>query len=256
MNQELKQLPLDSIRPDPNNPRKEFDPELLQGLADSIAANGLEQPITVRPDGEGYILIAGERRFRAHQLIGATTITAIVRTGISADEAATRQVIENLQRADLNPIDEARGFQHLLDQLNLSQGELAKQLGVSRPKVAKALGLLKRPEEVQRALASGKITARHAEAINGLDDAAQVEAVTEIAAKKLTTAATRQRFGQAATTRACSPANTSITARPRHRAAQVLVKAVEQLLADSSSLEAADREAIQQATTLLTDLTG
>ena len=271
MNQELRNIPLAAIRPDPDNPRKDFNQEDLQGLAASIAANGLEQPITVRPDGDGYILIAGERRYRAHQLIEATTITAIVRTGISAEEAATRQVIENLQRADLNPMDEARGFQRLMEKANLSQSELAMQLGINRTKVAKALGLLKRPPEVQQALAEGRITTGHADAITALDDADQAAAVAEIAEGRLSVSATRRRFGQATTpdratshtpcagaglgqagTPAC--ATSHITAEPRHQTASLLVKTLIRLREVAPHLTEHDREVIRQAANELADI--
>jgi len=271
VNQELRNIPLAAIRPDPDNPRKGFDQELLQGLAASIAANGLEQPITVRPDGDGYILIAGERRYRAHQLIGAATITAIVRTGISADEAATRQVIENLQRADLNPIDEARGFQRLMEKRGWNQSDLAKQLGINRTKVAKALGLLKRPPEVQQALAEGRITPRHADAIGILSDDEQTAAVAEITDQGLTVAATRQRFRQAGNPD-CAPAHTPsadgglgqagnpgcapvhITATPRHPTTCLLVKTLIQLREVAPRLVGSDPEVIRQAANELADI--
>jgi len=247
MNDTLFDLPLAQVHPDPNNPRKEFDPGELQELADSIREIGLEQPITVRPDGDRFILIAGERRYRAHQQLGAATIQAIIRD-ISPEEAGLRQVVENLQRADLNPMDEARGFKSAMERFQLNQSELAAKLGVTRVRVTKALGLLQTSSAVQTAIGNGHIKPGHAEVLVTMNHQEQAAAVERIRAGKLSVAATRKEFQQAEnrTTAKCSTSNT-FTVRAHHPTAQVLLKAISRLLEEADQLVDADLKAIQQA---------
>jgi ParB family transcriptional regulator, chromosome partitioning protein len=251
MNDTLFDLPLAQVHPDPNNPRKEFDPGELQELADSIREIGLEQPVTVRPDGDRFILIAGERRYRAHQLLGAATIQAIIRD-ISAEEAGLRQVVENLQRADLNPMDEARGFKSAMERFQLNQSELAAKLGIQRIRVNKALNLLKTAPAVQAAIGNGHIKPGHAEVLVTMNHQEQAAAVERIRAGKLSVADTRKEFQQAEnrTPARCSTSNT-FTARPAHPAAHVLLKATSRLLDEADQLSTADLEAIQQAVNAL-----
>jgi ParB family chromosome partitioning protein len=254
MSDTMTNLPLTQVHPDPNNPRKEFDPGELQELADSIREIGLEQPITVRPDGDRYILIAGERRYRAHLLLEAETIQAIIRD-VSAEEAGLRQVVENLQRADLNPMDEARGFRSAMERFQLNQSELAAKLGIQRTRVNKALNLLKTAPAVQQALSNGHIKAGHADALVTLPHDQQAAAVEQIKTRKLSVADTRKGFQQAEnqpSTR-CATSHT-FTARPNHRAAQVLVKTIEALQIASEELTAADHLVIQQAVKVLSEL--
>ncbi|MBI5014745.1 MAG: ParB/RepB/Spo0J family partition protein [Deltaproteobacteria bacterium] len=157
--------PVEEVHPSPSQPRQEFDPETLEELAQSIREKGLIQPVVLRKrDTEGYELIAGERRWRAAQRAGLREIPAIVREA-SEEEVLELALIENLQREDLNPADEARGYRLLLDRTDLSQEELAQRIGKSRAAVANALRLLTLPPAALDALRSGSLTAGHARAV-------------------------------------------------------------------------------------------
>lgn len=258
--QNLVELPLHVIHPDPSNPRRTFDDAELEELAESITAVGLVQPITVRPEGDRYILIAGERRYRAHQLLKRETITVIICGGISTAAASLAQVVENLQRADLNPLEEAHGFASVMDRCGLNQTQLAAKLGVTRTKVAKALGLLRMAPQVQDALGNGAITAGHADVIGTLEHDAQAAAVERITEQGLSVAALRRGLAQAqtsperATSHTPDPSAIAITATPRSNAVRVLVKVVAQLQTERSSLTTADREVLQQAAHVLAQL--
>ena len=188
----IEKLSLRLIIPDPNNPRQSFDQEKLQELAASIQSIGQEQPISVRPRGDRFVIIQGHRRFHAHQLIDAETIDAIVRDDISEKDAALRQIVENLQRADLSPIEEAKGFQSAMERLHLKQKQLAEKLGIKRLRVQKALALLNTDQAVQQALASGAISAGHGEALVTLSHGKQVAVLSAIKADGLTVAETRR----------------------------------------------------------------
>lgn len=165
----VQALPLTRIQPSPLQPRRDFPPESLEELADSIRAKGVLQPVLVRPRGEQYELIAGERRWRASQMAGLIEIPAIVR---DADDHTVLEwmLIENLQREDLNPIEEALGYQQLILQFQLRQEDIAEQVGRNRATVANALRLLKLPAQVQAWIRHGQLSAGHAKAILGLDD--------------------------------------------------------------------------------------
>ena len=168
---EVKHLPIASIRPNPHQPRKEFDPEALEDLCNSIKAQGVLQPVLVRPTkGEDipYELVAGERRMRASKMAGLTEIPALVRT-LTDMETLAIALIENLQRADLNAIEEAKGFQQLLKDCGLSQEELARQVGKSRSALANSLRLLNLPDEIQGDIQTGVLTAGHGRAIMSVD---------------------------------------------------------------------------------------
>ena len=157
-------LPLSDIEPNKGQPRKNFDEEALEELADSIKQNGVLQPILVRKKGNKYEIVAGERRYQASKRAGLTEIPVVIRD-ISDDEVFKLALIENLQRTDLDPIEEAQGFKTLLTQSGMTQAELGKALSKSRPAIANALRLLDLPEEVQEMMAQRKITAGHARAI-------------------------------------------------------------------------------------------
>jgi ParB family chromosome partitioning protein len=168
---EVKHLPIASIRPNPNQPRKEFDPEALEDLCNSIKAQGVLQPVLVRPisgDAAAYELVAGERRMRASKLAGLTEIPALVRV-LNDMETLAIALIENLQRSDLNAIEEARGFQQLLKDFGLSQEELARQVGKSRSALANSLRLLNLPQDIQSDIQTGVLTAGHGRAIMSVD---------------------------------------------------------------------------------------
>jgi ParB family transcriptional regulator, chromosome partitioning protein len=175
----LQTIAIASIRPNPYQPRKEFRPEELAELEASLKASGLLQPITVRPapDGNGYELIAGERRFRAASRLGWTEIPAVVRPTDNR-AALTLAMVENLQRADLDPVEEADGYQRLIDEFALSQQEVADVVGKERSTVANALRLRGLPVAVREMLQQKKITAGHARALLPLGEE---KAITDLA---------------------------------------------------------------------------
>jgi len=153
---------IEEIEPNREQPRKEFDSGALAELADSIAQHGVLQPLLLRPMvNGGYRIVAGERRWRASRMAGLSEVPAVVRE-MSDGEEMLFALIENLQREDLNPLEEAKGFQQLLDVQGLTQEEAAKAVGKSRPAVANALRLLNLPEEIQQMVEKGEISAGHA----------------------------------------------------------------------------------------------
>jgi ParB family chromosome partitioning protein len=160
------------VKPCPLQPRKEFDRAALEGLAESIKTNGIIQPLVVRQVGDEYELIAGERRWRATQIAGLDTVPVVVREASDA-EVLEMALVENLQREDLNPIEEAQGYGLLIDAFQLTQEEAARRVGKSRAAVANALRLLKLDEDVQTHVRQGRLATGHAKVILGLDDAAQ-----------------------------------------------------------------------------------
>ena len=164
-NSPYQMLPLHKVEPNPDQPRQDFDEEELQQLADSISVHGVIQPLTVRQLPSGYYqIIAGERRWRASRIAGLYEVPAVV---IEADDkkATELALIENLQRSDLNPVEEALGYQTLMSDYGMTQEETAKSVGKSRPAVANALRLLQLCPEVLEMLRSGKLTAGHARAV-------------------------------------------------------------------------------------------
>ena len=165
----LRDLLVDSIDPNPYQPRQRWDDEALAELAASIEASGLLQPVVVRPHGDRWQLIAGERRWRAVRRLGWPRIPAVVH---EADDRTllTLALIENLQRDQLTPLDEARGYARLQDDFGLPQGEVARLVGKSRPQVANTLRLLKLPAPVQARLEDGSLSAGHGRALLGLED--------------------------------------------------------------------------------------
>ncbi len=165
----VQQVDIRRIDTNAGQPRKDFDQEKLQELADSIRQHGVVQPILLRQNGERYVIVAGERRFRAARLAGLDQVPAIVK---DLDEAQVMEValIENLQREDLNPIEEAAAIRFLMQQHDLTQEEVSKRLSKSRPAIANSLRLLTLPEPVQAYLRNGKLQAGHARALAGLQD--------------------------------------------------------------------------------------
>lgn len=165
----VQQVDIRRIDTNAGQPRKDFDQEKLQELADSIRQHGVVQPILLRQNGERYVIVAGERRFRAARLAGLEKVPAIVK---DLDEAQVMEValIENLQREDLNPIEEAAAIRFLMQQHDLTQEEVSKRLSKSRPAIANSLRLLTLPEPVQAYLRNGKLQAGHARALAGLQD--------------------------------------------------------------------------------------
>lgn len=159
----LRTVPLESLRPNRLQPRSSFDEEALAELAESIRSQGLVQPLVVKPEGDGsYSIIAGERRFRAASRAGLTEVPVVVREVESDRELLELALVENLQRTDLNPIEEAEAYLALQEKFGLSQDAIAGRVGKSRPAVANALRLLRLPEEVVALLRSGELTAGQA----------------------------------------------------------------------------------------------
>lgn len=176
-------LPIHKVEPNPNQPRRDFDPEELQSLAESIGTHGVVQPLTVRELDSGYYqIIAGERRWRAARMAELREIPAVI---IEADDKKVMELalIENLQRQDLNPVEEALGYQTLIDEYGLTQEETAQRVGKSRPAVANMLRLLALNEDVLDLVRQGKLSAGHARAIVALKtEKLQKEAAQKIAA--------------------------------------------------------------------------
>lgn len=186
------QVDIDKISPSPFQPRRAFDEIKLQELAMSIRSQGIIQPLVVRPKGERFELIAGERRWRAAVKAGLTTVPVVVRQASDRD-ALQLALIENLQREDLNPIEEATGYRRLQDEFTWSQEEVAEKVGKSRPAVTNALRLLSLPSEVQQEVASGNLPAGQARALLGLQsEAVIITAYREVLARALSTRETEK----------------------------------------------------------------
>ena len=167
----LQDVPLSSIRPNPQQPREHFDEESLAALAESIREVGVLQPVLVRPGGDGFELIAGERRWRAARRIGLQTIPAIVRT---ADDASMLQqaIVENVQREELNPLEEAAAYQQLIEDFSLTHDDVATRVGKSRTTITNTLRLLQLPPSIQRQLKERSLRMGHARALLGTPDRA------------------------------------------------------------------------------------
>lgn len=172
----LRELPVGSIKPNPFQPRREFDPAALDELASSIEASGLLQPIVVRSGKSGYELIAGERRWRAVQKLGWSKVPAVVKD-VDDQALLTLALIENLQRDDLSPVDEARGYQRLIEEFRLAQGEVARLVGRNRSTVANSLRLLQLPADVQSLLQDKSLSEGHGRALLGLADPKEISRV-------------------------------------------------------------------------------
>lgn len=161
---------LTDIEPNKNQPRKKFDDSEIQALADSILEHGVIQPIIVRPlPDERYQIVAGERRWRACKMAGLTEIPIIIRELTDADTAKIA-LIENIQRSDLNPVEEAAAYKQLIDQFGMTQDEVAKMVGKSRSVIANSVRLLNLPDEIQDMLKNDRLSVGHAKALVGVDD--------------------------------------------------------------------------------------
>ncbi|OYO02498.1 ParB/RepB/Spo0J family partition protein [Enemella evansiae] len=191
------EVPIEAITPNPKQPRTEFDEDDLTELTESIKEVGLLQPVVVRPlgkgpDGEQFELVMGERRWRASQAAGRSTIPAIVRP--TEEHALLRDaLLENLHRANLNPLEEANAYQQLLDDFGCTQEELSARIKRSRPQISNTIRLLRLPASVQRRVAAGVLSAGHARALLGLDDQlAQERLAQRIVAEGLSVRATEE----------------------------------------------------------------
>lgn len=171
---------VEKIDPNPQQPRKSFDPEQLEDLAASIRQHGIIQPLILIPGDQNdrYFLIAGERRLRAAKLAGMAEVPAIIRTA-SEQEQLEFAIIENVQREDLNPLERARAYQNLLDGFSLTHDDIARQVGKSRVSVTNSLRLLNLPELAQEALSNGEISEGHARALLGLSGNKAIEAALD-----------------------------------------------------------------------------
>lgn len=177
-------LPIDEIIPNKDQPRKTFDENSLQELADSIIHHGVLQPLLVRPLIEGgYQLVAGERRYRASRIAGLKEVPVVVKE-LTDTETMEIAIIENLQREDLNPIEEAEGLQALIDKCGFTQEEVATSVGRSRPAIANSLRLLKLPEDVRALTKDGVLSAGHARALLAFENSAMISEAAKVTLEK------------------------------------------------------------------------
>jgi ParB family chromosome partitioning protein len=188
---ELQRIPTARIRPNPYQPRREFDPVALAELEASIKANGLLQPITVRRKGDSYELIAGERRLRAIRSLEWKDVPAVVRD-FDDQTMLVLALVENLQRANLNPIEEARGYQRLLGEFSLTHQEVADAVGKDRSTITNLLRVLTLPEHVQQLVESGKLSAGHARTLAGLEHAAVLALAEQVVTGSLSVRQTEE----------------------------------------------------------------
>ncbi len=165
----VQEVELKDLRPNPYQPRKQFDHETLQELADSIREHGIVQPLVVRESIRGYEIVAGERRYRAAQLLGLTTVPVVIRS-FTDEQMMEIALIENLQREDLNPMEIASAYQKLMSHFSLTQEELAQRVGKSRPHVTNFLRLLQLPPAIQEDVSRGTLSMGHARALLGVKD--------------------------------------------------------------------------------------
>ena len=179
----LAEIALGSIVPNPHQPRMHFDEAKLQELADSIKEHGILQPLVVTKNGEQYELIAGERRFQAAKRLGLPTVPVMVRD-VTEQQKLELAIIENIQRHNLNPIEEAKAFLRLIDEFNLPQEKVAEKMGKSRSTVANTLRLLHLPIEIQRAVVEGKISEGHAKALLSIENPEKQRAVFDLIIKE------------------------------------------------------------------------
>lgn len=183
--EEIIELNIDELRPNPYQPRTVFDEKSLQELANSIKENGVFQPIIVKKSIKGYDVIAGERRLRASKMAGKKTIPAIIRQ-LSDEKMAEIALLENLQRENLNPLEEAKAYKSLIETLKITQDELAKRVSKSRSHVTNMIGLLRLPNEVQEMVSNGDLTMGHARALSKLEgDDEIIEMAKEIVENKM-----------------------------------------------------------------------
>lgn len=177
-------LKVGEIEPNRDQPRKDFDEKALSELADSISQHGVLQPLLVRPlMGGGYQIVAGERRWRAARMAGVTEVPAVIRE-LTDSQVMELALIENLQREDLNPLEEARGYQALMEQYGLTQEEVSKTVGKSRPAVANALRLLNLPEEILNMVEAGTLSAGHARTLLSFKREQDMLEAAKLAAEK------------------------------------------------------------------------
>lgn len=232
----LRILPIEQIAPNPDQPRKHFEPALLRELADSLKLHGLLQPVVVTPGPSPghYMLVAGERRWRAAQLAGLHELPAVVRDTPESDRLELA-VLENLQRLDLSPIEEAQAYRQLMDVRAYTQEQLAERLSKDRSTVANALRLLKLPPKVQDLVQDGRLSMGHARALLALDDpAAMLELAYETIEKGLTVRAVERMVKER-----LRPHAPEAEPDPETRKRQVIVRDLEQRLRSALGVQVA-----------------
>ncbi len=208
-NEEIVELSVNELRPNPYQPRTVFDEDALNELAESIKENGVIQPIIVKKSIKGYDVIAGERRLRASKIAGLKTIPAIIRQ-LSDEKMAEIALLENLQRENLNALEEAKAYKSLIDKLHLTQEELAKKVSKSRSHITNMLGLLRLPNEVQDMVMDNKLTMGHARALSKIDDEEEViKMANEVVENKLTVRDIETKTEEA-------PKTVKVTRHPKH----------------------------------------
>ena len=182
--QGLAEIPISQIQPNPYQPRKTFNEASIEELARSVRQHGIVQPLVVTRAGDKYKLIAGERRFRAAQKAGLTTVPALIKEMMQEGDALQIALIENIQREDLNPIEEALAYHQLHDEFQLTQEEISKRVGKERSTVANFLRLLKLPDPVKKLLASGQLSMGHARALLALESPKKQEQLADRVVRK------------------------------------------------------------------------
>jgi ParB family chromosome partitioning protein len=186
------QIPISRVTRNPYQPRQQMDRDALEALADSIGRHGVLQPILVTETADGYQLVAGERRVQAAEMAGLQVIPAVIRHAVPREQLELA-LVENLQRADLNPMEEAHAYRQLVDEFELSHEELAARVGRNRSTISNTLRLLQLPEPVQRAVAEGSISEGHARAIGGLEESrAQEELLSVVVARSVSVRETEE----------------------------------------------------------------
>ncbi|WP_059171618.1 ParB/RepB/Spo0J family partition protein [Bacillus sp. FJAT-27445] len=179
----IQEIKIKELRPNPYQPRKHFQPEAIDELMESILEHGILQPLVVRKSIKGYEIVVGERRYRAAKKGGLETVPAVVRD-LSEQQMMELAVLENLQREDLNPIEEGAAYQTLMEKLNLTQEEVAKRLGKSRPHIANHIRLLSLPKQIQELISNGTISMGHGRALLGLRQKAKLPLLVDKIAKE------------------------------------------------------------------------
>jgi ParB family chromosome partitioning protein len=200
----IVRIPVEHVLRDPTQPRKTFDETKLRELAESIRTQGVIQPVLVRRDGAEYRLIAGERRWRAAQLAGLHEIPAVVRD-VTAAEAFELALVENLQRTDLNPLEEAEGYRRLIQEFGLTQDQVGERVGRDRTSIANALRLLQLPDGVKALLASGALGMGHARALLGMESGAELVRTAERIVREQLSVRETERIVRSARPSAASP---------------------------------------------------
>jgi ParB family chromosome partitioning protein len=203
------QVTVDRIEHNPFQPRKAFDDDELVALSDSIRTHGILQPLVVRPVGDRFQLIAGERRLRAAKVAGMNEVPVRI-LDFNDQQVLEAALVENIQRTDLNPIEKAQGFKDYLDRFQMTHEQLAARLGLARPTISNLVGLLELPAEIQNAVRVGQLTLGHAKVLKGLNDPArQVQLSKEIIARGLSVHAAEAHIKQQQAEQSSSPSTSS-----------------------------------------------